>query len=447
MIARADSRTMARGSSELPLRSPGLQEFRVLLRLLGWLVLLACVGFVAAVIALPFALLDDLPQVAADARLKPPQIARAQALLAEHDPRRLRDGDVRALRLSADELGLVLNYTLDQFGGGASRVHVGEHLLEAALSAALPPNPFGRYVNVEVGLSETGAMPLVDRLRVGSVNVPSLFVNPLLAGALRLAYARAGLDDPGSMLHGMEFGDDGIVLHYQWHRSIADAVRKQLAPAEDAVRLRDFHGVLVALTKQGEGPLPLPQLLAPLFELAAARASTGDPEADNRALLLVLSSYLSGRHLDTLVPAAADWPRAARRSVRLHGRVDLAKHFVNSAVLAATGGQAVAQTVGLFKELDDSRSGSGFSFIDLMADEAGTRFGKRATESRVMARAMQPRAAVALADADWMPEPTGLREHMSEAEFNHRYGGVDGPGYRKVLADIGHRLDNVALYR
>lgn len=409
--------------------------------------LLVCVGLVVGVVALPFALVEDRPRVEASTRLKPPQVARARALLAEHDPRRLRDGDVRALSLSADELELVLNYVLDQLGGGASRVTVGTQRLDAALTATLPANPVGRYVNLELGLSEVGAQPLVERLRIGRVSVPSLFVNPLLAGALRVAYASAGLDDPGSILRGVEFVERGIVVHYQWQTAIADAVRKQLVPTEDAARLGEFHALLVALSKQGDGPLPLPQLLAPLFDLAATRAAGGDPQADNRAALLVLSSYVNGRRLDALVPAAADWPAPTRRSVRLHGRVDLAKHFVNSAALAATGGQAVAQTIGLFKELDDSRGGSGFSFIDLLADEAGTRFGKLATESRVMARALQPRAAAARDDGQWMPEPAGLEEHMSEADFNRRYGGVDGPGYREVLADIARRIDEVALYR
>jgi len=413
----------------------------------AWLVLLVCVGLVVGVVTLPFALVENRPRVEASTRLKPPQVARARALLAEHDPRRLRDGDVRALSLSADELELVLNYVLDQVGGGASRVTVGRQRLDAALTATLPANPVGRYVNLELGLSEVGAQPLVERLRIGRVSVPSLFVNPLLAGALRVAYASAGLDDPGSILRGVEFVERGIVVHYQWQTAIADAVRKQLVPTEDATRLGEFHELLVTLSKQGEGPLPLPQLLAPLFDLAATRAAGGDPQADNRAALLVVSSYVNGRRLDALVPAAVDWPAPTRRSVRLHGRVDLAKHFVNSAALAATGGQAVAQTVGLFKELDDSRGGSGFSFIDLLADEAGTRFGKLATESRVMARALQPRAAAARDDGQWMPEPKGLEEHMSEADFNRRYGGVDGPGYREVLADIARRIDEVALYR
>lgn len=416
-------------------------------RFLGWMILLGMFAAVAGVVALPFAMLEQQPNVQATVRLNPPQIARARDLLAEHDPRRLRDGDVRALTLSADELGLVLNYVLGQLGGGASRIVVGDHRLSAQLTAVLPDNPIGRYVNLDLGLTETSAMPTVDTLRIGHVSVPGMLVNPVLGAVFRLAYARTGLSDPGSLLHGIDFRDAGMTLHYQWHTAIADAVRKQLVPVEDADRLREFHVALVALAAREKGPVAMPKLLAPLFALAASRASGGDPQADNRAALIVLSSYINGRRLDALVPDAATWPPVQRLSVRLHGRVDLAKHFVNSAVLAATGGQAVAQTVGLFKELDDARGGSGFSFIDLLADEAGTRFGKRATESRVMARALQPRAASAMSESQWMPPPTGLQEHMTEAEFNRRYGGVDGPGYREVLADIGRRLEGVTLYR
>jgi len=418
-----------------------------LLRLLALIILLGIAGAVVGVVALPFAVLDGAPRVETETRLNPPQIARARALLAEHDPRRLKDGDVRALALSADELGLVLNYVLGQLGGGASRVTVSDHALSTQLTLIVPDNPIGRFVNLDVALSETSSMPEIEHLRIGRITVPGLLANPVLGAAFRIAYASTGLSDPGSLLHGIDFRDSGVTLHYQWHTAIVDAVRQQFVPAEDAARLREFHVELVGLTQDLRSPVSLPRLLAPLFLHAAARASGGDPVADNRAALLVLSAYISGRDLDALVPGAADWPAPRRLSVRLHGRVDLAKHFANSAALAATGGEAVAQTLGLFKELDDSRGGSGFSFIDLMADEAGTRFGKRATESRVMARAVQSRAAEALAEGEWMPDPTGLREHMSEAEFNRRYGGVDGPGYREVLADIERRIEAVTFYR
>jgi uncharacterized protein YfiM (DUF2279 family) len=444
MIRQADSRRIGAGAGH---RASRLEGFFALLRLLALFILLAITGAIAGVVALPFAVFDSAPEVQTEIRLNPLQVARARALLAEHDPRRLQDGDVRALAFSADELALVMNYILAQLGGGASRVTVSNHALTTQLTVIAPHNPIGRFVNIDVALTETRSMPAVEHLRIGRLAVPGFLANPVLGAAFRVAYASTGLSDPGSLLHGIDFRDNGVTLHYQWHSAIADAVRNQFVPAADASRLRDFHVRLVELAQARRGAVTLPSLLAPLFDYAIERASGGDPVADNRAVLLVLSSYVSGHSLDALVPGAGDWPAAPRLSVRLHGRVDLAKHFVHSAALAATGGAAVAQTVGLFKELDDSRGGSGFSFIDLMADEAGTRFGKRATESRVMARALQPLAATALLDSEWMPEPTGLREHMSETEFNRRYGGVDGPGYRAVLADIERRIDTVAFYR
>ena len=65
-----------------------------------------------------------------------------------------------------------------------------------------------------------------------------------------------------------------------------------------------------------------------------------------------------------------------RVELTLNGRHDSAQHFVISAALAAWAGEPVAEAIGLYKELDDARRGSGFSFADLAADRAGTRFGE-----------------------------------------------------------------------
>ncbi len=70
----------------------------------------------------------------------------------------------------------------------------------------------------------------------------------------------------------------------------------------------------------------------------------------------------------------------------LHGRHDLPRHFMGSAAIAVSGGGALSQAIGLFKEIDDSRGGSGFSFVDLLADRVGTRFGSLAVASRASAR-------------------------------------------------------------
>ena len=90
-----------------------------------------------------------------------------------------------------------------------------------------------------------------------------------------------------------------------------------------------------------------------------------------------------------MVPEARDWPRAASRGLTMAGRGDLAQHFTVSAAVSAAAGAALADFIGLYKEIDDARRGSGFSFADLAADRAGTRLGQLATATEESARRLQ----------------------------------------------------------
>lgn len=51
-------------------------------------------------------------------------------------------------------------------------------------------------------------------------------------------------------------------------------------------------------------------------------------------------------------------------------------------MLAAYAGTPLADVVGLFKEMEDSRGGSGLSFNDIAADRAGTRMGELAVSQQ-----------------------------------------------------------------
>jgi hypothetical protein len=62
--------------------------------------------------------------------------------------------------------------------------------------------------------------------------------------------------------------------------------------------------------------------------------------------------------------------------VLLGGRVDFPQHFLVSAALVLEGSGTLSQAIGLYKEMLDSRGGSGFSFTDMAANLAGTRFGE-----------------------------------------------------------------------
>ena len=199
----------------------------------------------------------------------------------------------------------------------------------------------------------------------------------------------------------------------------------------DQARLRAYHDRLVETVAKAPNKVSLAALMPPLFRTVLERGAGGDVAAENRAAIVVLAFYANGTGLAAIAPAAAQWPQAARRTVTLAGRDDFPKHFLISAAIAAEAGSPLADAVGLYKEVDDSRGGSGFSFNDIGADRAGTRFGEIASQSPERARKLAQALASGVKESDFMPDVADLPEFMPEAEFKRRYGGIGGPGYNK----------------
>ncbi len=129
----------------------------------------------------------------------------------------------------------------------------------------------------------------------------------------------------------------------------------------------------------------------------------------------------------------------------LAGRSDLAKHFLVSALIAAEAGSPLAQAIGVYKEIEDSRHGSGFSFSDIGADRAGTRFGEIASVSPRRARELAESLASGASEADFMPVVSDLPEFLSEDEFRRRYDEVGSPAYEKMITMIDRRIAALSL--
>ena len=106
----------------------------------------------------------------------------------------------------------------------------------------------------------------------------------------------------------------------------------------------------------------------------------------------------------------------------------------------------MSDAVGVYKEIEDSRGGSGISFNDIAADRAGTRFGEYAANS-ASARALQQRLRAGVVERDIMPVTEDLPEFMSEQEFKKRFGGLDAPAYKKMTAEIERRIAALSFYR
>ena len=219
------------------------------------------------------------------------------------------------------------------------------------------------------------------------------------------------------------------------------------APSVEVERLRAYHERIATVAAAAPAQVSLTTFFGPLFDLAARRAADGDPIIESRAALMALTFYVNNWPIEAFVPEARAWPRAARRTVALSGRQDLAQHFIVSALIAAASGTPTAEAAGLYKEMNDARRGSGFSFSDLAADKAGTRFGDLAGQSADTARRLYARIASGTTEVDLMPSITGLPDNLSEAEFTRRFTGDAAPAYEALVADIDRRVGALPLFQ
>ena len=409
--------------------------------------------FVLLLVALPIAAvlllalsLQSRPLVADAVRLTPDDVARAKNVFRGQDPRRAGASGLRTISFDEEDLTVAANYLASHLGRGAARVSLKPGQATLQLSLEAPANPIGGYLNIEAAFGETGALPKLERLKVGSLRVPLALAEPALRMTLQRLTA-ADAERLATVLRSASFGDRRLTVAYRWSEDTAALARSMLiAPAEQA-RLRAYHERLADAVSRAPRSPSLSALMPPLFQLAVQRGADGDPSSENRAAIVVLALYATGKPLDRLAGTTAGLRSAVRRSPTLAGRQDLAQHFLVSAAIAATAGSPLADAIGLHKEVEDARGGSGFSFNDIGANRAGTRFGEAASRSAPRALELARAVAGGVAESDFMPVVADLPEQLPEAEFRRRFGGADGAGYATMIAKIDARIDELPLLR
>jgi hypothetical protein len=412
-------------------------------RLATWVLLGLSGLLLAALLALALAV-EREPRVPSRDSVSPADIDRAVAVLRRNDPRRSAPGQLRALLLSERDLDLLVQHGARRWLGLDARVRLQPGRL---LAQASVPAPWGRWLNLELVLRQTTAAPVIEQLRIGRLPLPAALALP----ALRSLAQRRGLQ-PDALLamrwiERVAMGPGAVAVVYRIDPDTVARLRAALVAPQDQQRLRAYQERLAQLTRAGADRNPsVASLLSPLLLLAAERtAQGGDAAAENRAALLTLTFYANHRPLGLLVPAAYRWPQPWPAAVVLRQRQDFALHFLVSAVIAAEAGTPLADAVGLWKELADAkRGGSGFSFNDLAADRAGTRFGELAVGDP---KRLQQRVAAGIGDADLLPPVSDLPEHLPEAEFVARFGGVGGAGYERLVAAIESRIDALPMFQ
>ncbi|PKO60815.1 MAG: hypothetical protein CVU23_13050, partial [Betaproteobacteria bacterium HGW-Betaproteobacteria-17] len=114
-------------------------------RFIGWSLLFS---MLAGLIVLPWLALEDAPAIEPPAEFRRTDLAWVRSLFQRHDPRRQTPDVIQSIQLGEEELNRLLNYAVElrQINGIAAELTPGLATLTATL--AVPPNPFGRYLNL-----------------------------------------------------------------------------------------------------------------------------------------------------------------------------------------------------------------------------------------------------------------------------------------------------------
>ena len=214
-----------------------------------------------------------------------------------------------------------------------------------------------------------------------------------------------------------------------------------------AYYLRYISGREIALSNR---PVSLIEYLRE--GMARAREQSETPEQavlHNKAVILALAAYVGHHRVGNLVgniQPDADRALKPRRGAVLYERNDLARHFIISAALELLSEQGMSLAIGEFKELmDRGKGGSGYSFVDLAADMAGTEFAKVATHPQ-KAPSVQNAMARIQYELEIIPSIEGLPEGLNKQAFTAQYGRVDSDEYLKEVDEIKRRINGLPLY-
>jgi hypothetical protein len=376
-------------------------------------------------------------------------LGRAKKIL--HEGAKTKPDEVGIIELTKADLNLAGNYLLNRYSKSAADLEFKHNELRFKVTMTLPENWLGKYLNISfrLGNVEGNDLPVITKFKAGKLLLPA----KLAAFVIDTVIQHTSLNEYFILatrpIKAVKIDAEKLTITYYPNKDTLIQARNFLTHTGDNSTLNIYQQKLADIVAKHDAAwrLSLADLLRPLFELAYQRSTLENAIDENRIVISAINDYVNKKETKKLLSVPDSMPATGQQyAAFLYKRIDLAQHFIGSAALTASVNKQAAQIAGEEKELSDAHGGSGFSFIDLAADKAGTRFGEMATSSPENARKMQKAMSGIKDYSDFMPDPRDLPEHMSETDFKQRFESVNSPVYLDVLKQIDARIAAAPIY-
>lgn len=419
---------------------------------------------VLAVIAVPVVILivgsGDTPVCTMDAKASYDSIQQVKDVVKRIKPENLEKKHASSVAFTEKELNLVLGYLLSyglKNGRAASDLELADGRMRAVVCAHVPVNPLGNYFNMTVDFSERDNLLQIERIMLGTFEVPGAVVNPVVglvhAGLMNVELYAAFFTNTEN-IKDISISDNRLQIAYKWNQEAIDQLKETgknvVLPRQHQEMLVSYHNELARVLDSIKGEkTSLLQVLKPMFSFALEQsAASGKPVMENTALLQALATYSNNSDLSNFIAKdlAAQTRAIPYRSIYLNNRADLSRHFLISSGLAVTTNGRLADLIGVAKEVKDSDGGSGFSFADLAADRAGVKLGETATASEQQAAHIQQKMSTVANESSFMPGIDQLPEGISKVEFKNSLEEIDSKAYTLIKDELEKRLLGCSIY-
>lgn len=357
--------------------------------------------------------------------------------------------NIRTIELNDRDVNIALNYILNNYLHSSSLVRLHENHLSFEISLLLPNNLFGKYLNLQFNLLKNNGSTQIDALRIGHVSFADEVAEWLINKTIKYAHLKQHYILVTEQILDWRFDKEKLSLTYITDPAFAEHTADLLHHAKDRQSMIFYQRKLTEVINNHDPDwlLSLADLIQPMFTLALQRSTLKTAIKENRIVIFTINSYVNKNETLPYLPRNITAKPATEYPVFLYRRIDLAKHFIASATLTATGGGHLANVIGMEKELSDARSGSGFSFVDLAGNRAGMRFGQLAVSSPENARKLQQAMADIKDYTSFMPDVRDLPENLDRSAFKKTYGSVYSPEYQEMLMVIDSRIDELSIYQ